>query len=308
MRLALQELPKDSYTALWRSRSAADGHITQGSVPFGVGVAATTTSLIPAPDAPDQDDHKQGDAGHQGKDEDVDGQSWRQQGESIDRGGCVLRPLRGRNRARRCEVVLLARLSRRGVGQVIRLRKHSDHEVVVAFDEHDDVHVGGSYRVGEMAAEVLVKPTYRNRLAVVPVRSVLGFGGVQPALCACASAEGDDDLEQDVTASVLDPAPPETSHEAVMFQRRLGAGWVGRGKEADVLEHVEIALDRHESLRVLDVIGGRRRRKHRIQSRRRGGRCDGGRRGRQQGRDTRSRPGDNRCRASRAGPHRAARA
>src|SRR5437867_2628568 len=53
MRLALQELPKDSYTALWHSRSAADGHITQGSVPFGVGVAATTTSLIPAPDAPD---------------------------------------------------------------------------------------------------------------------------------------------------------------------------------------------------------------------------------------------------------------
>jgi copper transport protein len=53
MRLALQDLPKDSYTAIWRSRSAADGHITEGSVPFGVGVAATTTSLIPAPDAPD---------------------------------------------------------------------------------------------------------------------------------------------------------------------------------------------------------------------------------------------------------------
>src|SRR4029079_12007901 len=53
MRLALGALPKDSYTALWRSRSAADGHITEGSVPFGVGVAATTTSLIPAPGAPD---------------------------------------------------------------------------------------------------------------------------------------------------------------------------------------------------------------------------------------------------------------
>jgi copper transport protein len=53
MRLALGDLPKDSYTALWRSRSAADGHITEGSVPFGIGVAATTTSLIPAPDAPD---------------------------------------------------------------------------------------------------------------------------------------------------------------------------------------------------------------------------------------------------------------
>jgi methionine-rich copper-binding protein CopC len=53
MRLALGDLPKDSYTALWRSRSAADGHITEGSVPFGIGVAATTTSLIPAPGAPD---------------------------------------------------------------------------------------------------------------------------------------------------------------------------------------------------------------------------------------------------------------
>jgi methionine-rich copper-binding protein CopC len=53
MRLALGDLPKDSYTALWRSRSAADGHITEGSVHFGIGVAATTTSLIPAPDAPD---------------------------------------------------------------------------------------------------------------------------------------------------------------------------------------------------------------------------------------------------------------
>src|SRR4051812_15724221 len=53
MRLTLGELPKDSYTALWRSRSAADGHVTEGSVPFGVGVAATTTSLIPALGTPD---------------------------------------------------------------------------------------------------------------------------------------------------------------------------------------------------------------------------------------------------------------
>src|SRR5215212_5365883 len=53
MRLALAELPKDSYTALWRSRSAADGHVTEGSVPFGVGVATNATSLIPAPGAPD---------------------------------------------------------------------------------------------------------------------------------------------------------------------------------------------------------------------------------------------------------------
>jgi copper transport protein len=53
MQLALGDLPKDSYTAIWRSRSAADGHITEGSVPFGVGVAATNTSLIPALGAPD---------------------------------------------------------------------------------------------------------------------------------------------------------------------------------------------------------------------------------------------------------------
>src|SRR5215216_6534463 len=53
MRLALGDLPKDSYTAIWRSRSAVDGHITEGSVPFGIGVAATTASLIPAPGAPD---------------------------------------------------------------------------------------------------------------------------------------------------------------------------------------------------------------------------------------------------------------
>jgi len=53
MRLALGDLPKDSYTAIWRSRSAADGHITEGGVPFGIGVAATTASLIPAPGTPD---------------------------------------------------------------------------------------------------------------------------------------------------------------------------------------------------------------------------------------------------------------
>jgi copper transport protein len=53
LRLLLQELPKDSYTALWRVRSAADGHITEGNIPFGVGVAPSSASLIPPPDAPD---------------------------------------------------------------------------------------------------------------------------------------------------------------------------------------------------------------------------------------------------------------
>ncbi len=53
MRLTLGELSKGSYTALWRVRSAADGHVTEGSVPFGVGVTATATSLIPALGTPD---------------------------------------------------------------------------------------------------------------------------------------------------------------------------------------------------------------------------------------------------------------
>jgi copper transport protein len=53
LRLALGELPKDSYTAIYRVRSAVDGHVSEGSVPFGVGVAATTGSLIPAPGTPD---------------------------------------------------------------------------------------------------------------------------------------------------------------------------------------------------------------------------------------------------------------
>jgi len=53
LRLALAALPKDSYTALWKVRSADDGHVTEGSLPFGVGVAVTTTALIPPLGAPD---------------------------------------------------------------------------------------------------------------------------------------------------------------------------------------------------------------------------------------------------------------
>jgi len=53
LRLILPDLPQGSYTALWRVRSLADGHITQGNLPFGIGVAATTTALIPPPGAPD---------------------------------------------------------------------------------------------------------------------------------------------------------------------------------------------------------------------------------------------------------------
>jgi copper transport protein len=51
--LPLKELPKDSYTAIWRVRSAVDGHIGEGSIPFGVGVEASAGALIPPPGAPD---------------------------------------------------------------------------------------------------------------------------------------------------------------------------------------------------------------------------------------------------------------
>jgi copper transport protein len=53
LRLELDELPRDSYTAVWRARSMVDGHVTEGNVPFGVGVAAPRGSLIPPPGAPE---------------------------------------------------------------------------------------------------------------------------------------------------------------------------------------------------------------------------------------------------------------
>lgn len=53
LRLTLPDLARGSYTALWRVRSAVDGHITEGSLPFGVGVAAPAGSLIPPAGAPD---------------------------------------------------------------------------------------------------------------------------------------------------------------------------------------------------------------------------------------------------------------
>ncbi len=52
LRLALAELPQGSYTALWRVRSAVDGHVTEGNVPFGIGVAPPETGLLPPPGTP----------------------------------------------------------------------------------------------------------------------------------------------------------------------------------------------------------------------------------------------------------------
>lgn len=53
LHLTLSLLPKDSYTALWRARSSEDGHISEGSVPFGVGVSTDAAALIPPLGAPD---------------------------------------------------------------------------------------------------------------------------------------------------------------------------------------------------------------------------------------------------------------
>ena len=53
LRLALPPLPADTYTVLWRVRSAVDGHITEGSVPFGVGVTFAGAALIPPVGTPD---------------------------------------------------------------------------------------------------------------------------------------------------------------------------------------------------------------------------------------------------------------
>ena len=53
LRLALADMPRDSYTALWRALSADDGHPSEGQVPFGIGVAVPDDALIPPPGAPD---------------------------------------------------------------------------------------------------------------------------------------------------------------------------------------------------------------------------------------------------------------
>jgi copper transport protein len=53
LRLTIPDLAKGSYTAIWRVRSAADGHITEGSLPFGVGMPAVAGALIPRPGDPD---------------------------------------------------------------------------------------------------------------------------------------------------------------------------------------------------------------------------------------------------------------
>jgi len=52
LELPLGVLQDGAYTALWRVRSAEDGHITEGSLPFGVGVPAAAPVVLPPVGAP----------------------------------------------------------------------------------------------------------------------------------------------------------------------------------------------------------------------------------------------------------------
>ncbi len=53
LKLPLPALPDGVYSAVWQARSAADGHVTVGSVGFSVGAAAPRASLLPPPGTPD---------------------------------------------------------------------------------------------------------------------------------------------------------------------------------------------------------------------------------------------------------------
>lgn len=53
LRLALERLPNGTYSAVWKARSAVDGHITHGSVGFSVGVSSPPASLLPLPGTSD---------------------------------------------------------------------------------------------------------------------------------------------------------------------------------------------------------------------------------------------------------------
>lgn len=53
LRLQLPSLPDGVYSAVWRVRSAVDGHVTKGSVGFSVGEGSPPASLLPLPGTPD---------------------------------------------------------------------------------------------------------------------------------------------------------------------------------------------------------------------------------------------------------------
>ena len=53
LRLKIDTLPDGVYSAVWRARSAVDGHVTNGSVGFSVGEGSPLASLLPPPGTPD---------------------------------------------------------------------------------------------------------------------------------------------------------------------------------------------------------------------------------------------------------------
>lgn len=53
LRLALTSLPEGGYSAVWRVRSAVDGHVTTGSVGFSFGAASLPAMLLPPPGTPE---------------------------------------------------------------------------------------------------------------------------------------------------------------------------------------------------------------------------------------------------------------
>ena len=53
LRLTIHSLPDGVYSAVWRVRSAVDGHITNGAVGFSVGEASAPASLLPPTGTPD---------------------------------------------------------------------------------------------------------------------------------------------------------------------------------------------------------------------------------------------------------------
>jgi copper transport protein len=53
LRLKIDALPGGVYSAVWRARSAVDGHITSSSVGFSIGEGSPPASLLPPPGTPD---------------------------------------------------------------------------------------------------------------------------------------------------------------------------------------------------------------------------------------------------------------
>jgi copper transport protein len=53
LRLALGRLPDGTYSAVWKVRSKVDGHVTNGTVGFSVGLSSPPASLLPPPGTPD---------------------------------------------------------------------------------------------------------------------------------------------------------------------------------------------------------------------------------------------------------------